>query len=184
MKEHRQISTEELAGRIDHTLLQAAATREQIEQTCRQAKDYAFHTVCVNGRWIALAAELLAGSKVAVGGVVSLPLGADSTKVKVVQTREAIFDGADEIDMVADLAAIIEGDSRYLLGQLQAVLKVCKSMRPPVVSRPGRTSKSSCWSGSGVFVLGQIHGNSRVTDASRGGQFSGNWKANSPGPQR
>jgi deoxyribose-phosphate aldolase len=80
-----------------------------------------------------LAAELLAGSKVAVGGVVSLPLGANSTKVKVAQTREAIFAGADEIDMVADLAAIIEGDSRYLLGQLQAVLKVCRSMRPAVV---------------------------------------------------
>jgi deoxyribose-phosphate aldolase len=133
LKDQRQISTEELAGRIDHTLLQATTTTEQIEQACRQAKDYGFHTVCVNGRWIVLAAELLAGSRVAVGGVVSLPLGADSTKVKVAQTREAIFDGADEIDMVADLAAIIEGDSRYLLGQLQAVLKVCRAMRPPVV---------------------------------------------------
>jgi deoxyribose-phosphate aldolase len=63
---------------------------------------------------------------------VSLPLGADSTNVKVVQARDAIFAGADEIDMVADLAAIIEGDSRYLLGQLRAVLKVCRSMRPAV----------------------------------------------------
>ena len=132
MKDQRQISNEELAGCIDHTQLHATATREQIEQACCQAKDYAFHTVCLNGRWLALAAELLAGSKVAVGVVVSLPLGANSTKVKVAQTREAIFAGADEIDMVADLAAIIEGDSRYLLGQLQAVLKVCKSMRPAV----------------------------------------------------
>jgi len=133
LKDQCQISSEELAGCIDHTLLDATATREQIEQACHQAKDYVFHTVCVNGRWIALVAELLAGSKVAVGGVVSLPLGANSTKVKVAQTRDAIFAGADEIDMVADLAAIIEGDSRYLLAQLQAVLKVCRSMRPAVV---------------------------------------------------
>ena len=123
----------QLAGCIDHTLLEATATSEQIEQLCRDAKTCGFHTVCVNGRWVAFVAELLTGSKVAVGGVVSLPLGADSTKIKVAQAREAIFAGADEIDMVADLAAIIEADSKYLLHQLRAVLKVCRSMRPPVV---------------------------------------------------
>ncbi len=123
----------DLAGHIDHTLLDAAATKEQIEQLCREAKTCGFHTVCVNGRWVALAAELLVGSKVAVGGVVSLPLGADSTRIKVAQAREAIFAGADEIDMVADLAAIIEGDSKYLLNQLRSVLKLCRSMRPAVV---------------------------------------------------
>lgn len=132
MNDEHQLSSEELAGCIDHTLLEATATTEQIEQVCREAKEYGFHTVCVNGRWLPLIAERLAGSKVAVGGVVSLPLGADSTNVKVVQARDAIFAGADEIDMVADLAAIIEGDSRYLLGQLRAVLKVCRSMRPAV----------------------------------------------------
>lgn len=133
MKDERQISNEELAGYIDHTLLDATATREQIEQLCLEAKDHGFHAVCVNGRWIALAAELLAGSKIAVDGVVSLPLGANSTKIKVAQAREAIFAGADEIDMVADLAAIIEGDSKYLLNQLRSVLKVCRSMRPAVL---------------------------------------------------
>jgi len=129
----QNISENELAGCIDHTLLDATATREQIEQQCRDAKTYSFHTVCVNGRWVALVAELLVGSKVAVGGVVSLPLGADTTKIKVAQAKEAIFAGADEIDMVADLAAIIEGDSNYLAYQLASVLKVCRSMRPAVV---------------------------------------------------
>ncbi len=128
-----QISDKELAGCIDHTLLDAAATKEQVEQLCQEAKTYGFHTVCVNGRWVALAAELLAGSKVAVGGVVSLPLGAETTKIKVAQAKEAIFAGADEIDMVADLAAIIAGDTKYLQSQIQAVLKVCRSMRPAVV---------------------------------------------------
>ena len=127
------VEEKQLAGCIDHTLLDATATKEQIKQLCQEAKTYGFHTVCVNPRWVALVAEQLVGSKVAVGGVVSLPLGADTTKTKVAQAKEAIFAGADEIDMVADLAAIIEGDSKYLLSQLQAVLRVCRSMRPPVV---------------------------------------------------
>jgi deoxyribose-phosphate aldolase len=128
-----QISDKGLADYIDHTLLTPTTTREQIKQLCEEAKTYGFHAVSVNGRWVALAAEMLTGSKVAVGGVVSLPLGADSTKIKVAQARDAIFAGADEIDMVADLASIIEGDAAYLLSQLHSVLKVCRSMRPLVI---------------------------------------------------
>ena len=127
------IDEKQLAGVIDHTLLNATATSEQIKQLCEEAKSYGFHTVCVNGRWISLAAELLTGSKVAVGGVVSLPLGANTTKAKVAQTKDAVFAGADEIDMVADLSAVIEGDTKYLVNQFSAVLKVCRSMRPVVV---------------------------------------------------
>jgi len=127
------ISFEQLASCIDHTLLEATATEERIKQLCQEAIEYGFHTVCINPRWVPLAAELLHNTKVKVAGVVSLPLGADSTKIKVAQAKDAIFAGADEIDMVADLAAIIEGDWRYLSNQLQAVLKVCRSMRPAVL---------------------------------------------------
>ena len=124
---------EQLADCIEHTLLSATATHEQIKQLCHQAMTFGFHSVCVNGRWIPLAAEMLAGSKVAVGAVVSLPLGADSTKIKVAQAKDVIFSGADEVDMVADLAAVIEGDTKYLSNQLREVLKVCRSMRPVVI---------------------------------------------------
>jgi len=127
------VDEKELAGCIDHTLLSATAISEDIKKLCEEAKSYSFAAVSVNPRWVSLAAELLRGSKVAVGGVVSLPFGADSTKIKVAQAKEAIFAGADEIDMVADLAAIIEGDSKYLSNQLQAVRKVCHSMRPKVL---------------------------------------------------
>jgi len=127
------VDEKELAGCIDHTLLSATATSEQIRQLCREAKSYGFCAVSVNPRWVALAAGQLHGTKVKVGGVVSLPLGADSTKIKVAAAKDAIFAGADEIDMVADLAAIIEGDSKYLSSQLQAVVKVCRSMRPKVL---------------------------------------------------
>jgi deoxyribose-phosphate aldolase len=122
----------QLAGYIDHTLLAATATKEQITQLCNEAKSYGFCSVSVNGRWVSLAADLLAGSNVKVGGVVSLPLGADSTKTKIAAAKEAIFDGADEIDMVADIAAIIDEDGDYLLKQLQAMVKLCHSMRPAV----------------------------------------------------
>ncbi len=128
-----QISSKELAGCIDHTLLSATATSEQIKQLCEEAKSYGFYAVSVNPRWVALAAEELSSSKVKVDSIVSLPLGADSTKIKAASAKDAILAGADEIDMVADLAAIIEGDSRYLFGQLRTVLKVCRSMRPAVV---------------------------------------------------
>jgi len=128
-----EMSDKELAQHIDHTLLRPDAIAEQIKRLCEEAKTYGVYGVCVNGRWLPLVAELLHGSKVKVSGVVSLPLGADTTKIKVAQAHEAIFAGADEIDMMADLAAIIEGDSRYLINQLSQVLKMCRSMRPPVL---------------------------------------------------
>ena len=123
----------QLADRIDHTLLSATATSEQIRQLCEEAKRWGFYAVCVNPRWVDLAADELQGSGVKVACAISLPLGADSTKIKAAQAKDAIFAGADEIDMVADLAAIVEEDSRYLPDQLRAVLKVCRSMSPAVL---------------------------------------------------
>jgi len=125
-------SEKQLAEQIEHTLLAATATEEQIRQLCEDTKAYGFHCACVNPRWVGFAADQLHGSKIKVCTVVSFPLGADSTKIKVAAAHDAIMTGADEIDMVADLAAIIQGDSKYLTGQLQAVLKVCRSMRPAV----------------------------------------------------
>jgi deoxyribose-phosphate aldolase len=123
----------ELAQAIDHTLLKAEATRAEVLRICEEAATYGFHAVCVNGRWVSLAADQLQETPVQVVGVVSLPLGADTTRIKAAQAEEAIAAGADEIDMVADLAAIIEGDTRYLLDQLLTVLSVCRRMRPPVL---------------------------------------------------
>ena len=128
-----KISVSQLAGCIDHTLLSATATSENIEQLCHEAVEYGFHAVSINPRWIPLAADILHKTNVKVGGVVSLPLGGDTTKIKAAQAKDAIFAGADEIDMVADIASIIEGDSKYLGHQLYEVLKVCRSMRPPVL---------------------------------------------------
>jgi deoxyribose-phosphate aldolase len=127
------ITEKDLAGRIDHTLLKADATSEQIVRLCEEAKEYGFCAVCVNGRWVSLAADRLAGTTVKVAAVAGFPLGADTTTIKVAQAKEAVRNGADEIDMVTDLAAIIENDARYLLQQIQAVHHACRSMRPPVL---------------------------------------------------
>ena len=127
------VTASEMARHIDHTLLKAEATREQILRLCGEAQEHRFCAVCVNGRWVSAAAERLHGSGVNVAATIGFPLGSETTKIKVAQAKEAIHSGADEIDMVADLAAIIEDDGRYLMRQLQAVLNACRSMRPPVV---------------------------------------------------
>jgi deoxyribose-phosphate aldolase len=123
----------DVARRIDHTLLKAEATQAEILRVCDEAVAYGFHAVCVNDRWLSLVADRLQETPVQVAGVVSLPLGADTTKIKAAQAQDAIYAGADEIDMVADLAAIIEGDARYLLDQLMTVMRVCRVMRPAVL---------------------------------------------------
>lgn len=127
------IYKKQLAGCIEHSLLKPEATSEQVIQLCEEAKEYGFYAVCINPRWINIAADKLQRSGVKVCGVISFPLGADSTRTKVAAVNDAILTGANEIDMVADLAAIIEGDSRYLAGQLQAVLRVCRANKPAVV---------------------------------------------------
>jgi deoxyribose-phosphate aldolase len=126
------ITAEKLAGYIDHTLLKATATSEDIKKLCNEAKQYGFCDVSINGRWTKLAADILDGSNVNVGAVVSLPLGGDTTEIKVVSAKQAIMNGADEIDMVADLAAIIEGNQRYLAKELNSMLEVCRDVRPAV----------------------------------------------------
>jgi deoxyribose-phosphate aldolase len=121
-----------LAQTIDHTLLCPTATRAQIETLCQEARDHGFCSVCVGPRWVTLASDLLQDCPTKTTTVIGFPLGFDTTRVKTQQAKDAIFDGADEIDMVADLGAIIEQDSRLLAQQFQGALKACRHMRPAV----------------------------------------------------
>lgn len=123
----------DLAAYIDHTLLSATATTDQVKQLCSEAREYGFANVTINPRWVPLASDLLLRSEVKVGSVVGFPLGAESTNIKAAQATELIFAGADEVDMVADIGAIIEFNRGYFLNELSCVLKVCRSMRPSVV---------------------------------------------------
>jgi deoxyribose-phosphate aldolase len=126
------IDSENLPEYIDHTLLKASAVKSDIQKLCCEAVEYGFHSVCVNPRWVPLAADILEQTPVNITGVVGFPLGADLTKTKADEARSVIFEGADEIDMVADIAAILDGDRRYLESQIISVLEQCRSVRPAV----------------------------------------------------
>jgi deoxyribose-phosphate aldolase len=103
-------SAPSIASLIDHTLLRADATRADIFELCREARDYNFASVCVNSYWVPLAAAELAASPVLVCTVVGFPLGATSTAAKVAETETALADGAQEIDMVLNIGALRGGD--------------------------------------------------------------------------
>jgi deoxyribose-phosphate aldolase len=115
-----------IASMIDHTLLKPDATRQNIEELCREAAQFRFATVCVNPVWVALSARLLAGSGVGVCSVVGFPLGATTPDVKEYETRRAIFDGAREIDMVINVGALKSGDLRVVERDIEAVTTPCR----------------------------------------------------------
>lgn len=128
-----KITREQLAGCIDHTLLSATAVTADIEKLCSEAVEYGFHTVCVHPRWIGFVSDILRNTSVKTGGITGFPFGTETTKMKVAEVKDAIFAGADEIDIVADLAAVIEADRRYLTGQFTSISKICRSMKPAVI---------------------------------------------------
>jgi deoxyribose-phosphate aldolase len=113
----------EIAGMIDHTLLRADATRDEIVKLSREARQYGFASVCVNPYWVPLAASELAGSAVKVCTVVGFPLGATSTESKVAETAAAIRCGAQEIDMVINIGALRSGDFEAVKGDIRAVVE-------------------------------------------------------------
>ncbi len=123
---------EELARYFDHTLLDCMATEIEIRQLCEQAKQYGFCSVCVHPRWVSLCADILHGSGVKVCSVAGFPFGTNLPKVTTFEAEAAIMDGADEIDIVADMASILTGDEAYLRKSFQSVLAVCRSMKPAV----------------------------------------------------
>ena len=98
--------TKEYASMIDHTLLKADATRSQIEKLCSEASEFEFASVCVNPTWVKYSAELLKDSKVKVCTVIGFPLGASTSEVKAFETKNAIANGAEEIDMVINIGAL------------------------------------------------------------------------------
>lgn len=114
-----------LARTIDHTLLKADATPAQIERLCAEARRYGFASVCVNPSYVPLCAHLLASSAVATCTVVGFPLGATTTEVKVFEARQAINNGAHEIDMVLAIGQLKAGDYAYVLDDITQVVVAC-----------------------------------------------------------
>ena len=107
---------------IDHTILKAFATSKDIEKLCNEARQYDFKSVCVNPANVKLASELLNGSDVLVCTVVGFPLGANTKEVKMLETLDAVKNGADEIDMVINVAKAKEHDYKYIEEEIRMVV--------------------------------------------------------------
>lgn len=119
------LNKESLAKMIDHTILKADATKGQVTEICNEALEYKFASVCINPSWVKLASEILKGSLVKVCTVIGFPLGATSTNAKKFETKQAIKDGATEIDMVINIGRLKERDLEYVLEDIKAVVDVC-----------------------------------------------------------
>ncbi|CAM4095620.1 deoxyribose-phosphate aldolase [Paenibacillus alkaliterrae] len=116
----------EIAAMIDHTILKADATKEEILQVCREAKQYKFATVCVNAGWVATAAEELKGSGVGITTVAGFPLGATTTSSKAAEAKFAIADGATEVDMVLNIGLLKSGDLEGVQRDVEGVAAAVK----------------------------------------------------------
>jgi len=115
-----------IASLIDHTLLKPTATKQDIVKLCEEAKKYGFFAVCVNPMYVSFCKSLLRDTSVKVCTVIGFPLGATTTAVKVFESKEAIDNGADEIDMVINVSALRSKDYNYVLEDISAVREVTK----------------------------------------------------------
>jgi len=115
----------DIAALIDHAVLSPCATDEEIAQGCRIARKYNVAGIFVKPYAVRTAAELLRNSSVAVGVTVGFPHGSHTTAIKVAEARQAIADGADELDMVVNIGKVLSCDWAYVLNDIRVVVDVC-----------------------------------------------------------
>lgn len=116
------LSDTKLASMIDHTLLKPEAAKSEIEKLCNEARSYSFCSVCVNPANVRQAAGLLQGSGVKVCTVIGFPLGASTPVIKAMEARDAIANGATEVDMVINVGALKSGDYDLCARDIKAVV--------------------------------------------------------------
>ena len=121
-RQEKEVSKMQLNKYIDHTILKANATKADVEKLCAEAREYDFASVCINTCFVPLAAGLLAGSDVKVCCVVGFPLGAMSAEAKAFETKWAVEHGAQEVDTVLNVGAMIAGDEKTVLEDIGAVV--------------------------------------------------------------
>lgn len=115
-----------ILGMIDHTILKPEATKDMVEKLCKEAMEYKFAAVCVNPYYVRFCKDILKGSSVKVATVIGFPLGANTNEVKAFETRDAINNGADEIDMVINIGALKVKDYKTVKEDIEAVVETAK----------------------------------------------------------
>lgn len=106
---------------IDHTILKATASSSDVQKLCEEAIEHEFYSICVNGCYVADAKHLLQGTDVKVAAVVGFPLGAMTTAAKVFEAKEAIENGASEIDMVINVAKLKDGEFEFVENEIRQI---------------------------------------------------------------
>lgn len=114
---------ESLAKIIDHTNVKPNTNKRNIERLCREAKRYGFRGVCVQPCFVSLAKNLLRETKIKIVTVIGFPFGFNSTKAKVCETKQAIKDGADEIDMVMNIAMLKSKNYKFVEEDIRSVVE-------------------------------------------------------------
>lgn len=118
-----KLSPEQLAKKIDHTLLHPDRPRDSFRNLCLEAKKYRFYSVCVNPTWVEFCFEELKDTDVKVVAVVSFPFGQMTSKMKALEASEAVENGASEVDMVMNIGALKGKDYDYVREDIEAVVE-------------------------------------------------------------
>ena len=116
----------DLAQMVDHTQLRAYAVTEDFEKLCKEAADYGFKMVAINSYPVELCSRLLKGTGVHVGAAIGFPLGQTTIENKVHETKQAIENGADEIDYVINIGKLKEKDYDYIEREMTEIVKACR----------------------------------------------------------
>lgn len=130
-----EISKNEVAKMIDHTVLKPVAQQEDVIKLCQEAREYNFASVCINPCYVPLAVEQLKGSSVKVCTVIGFPLGSTTTEVKAFETADAVKNGATEVDMVINIGALKQGQQDVVLKDIQAVVETAKEVNPEAITK-------------------------------------------------
>ncbi|PTO39979.1 deoxyribose-phosphate aldolase [Enterococcus mundtii] len=120
------IKLERLANMIDHTLLKADAQKVEFEQLCKEAINYGFKMVAINSYPVGMCRNFVQDSDVHVGAAIGFPLGQTTIETKVFEVKDAIKNGADEIDYVINIGKLKEGDIDYIRDEMKAVVNASR----------------------------------------------------------
>lgn len=118
---------------IDHTVLKADATKQDVIKICDEAIEYDFASVCINPCWVSFAADYLQASDVNVCTVIGFPLGANTSSVKAFEAKEAVENGADEVDMVINIGALKAGDEETVYQDIKAVVEATDKLTKVII---------------------------------------------------
>ncbi len=115
-----------IATMIDHTILKPETTKEMVKKVCDEAREYNFASVCVNPYYVSFVKSQLGGSRVKVTSVIGFPLGSSTKEVKAFEAKNAIENGADELDMVINIGALKNKEYDIVKEDIEAVVNAAK----------------------------------------------------------